>query len=600
MRLFLITFAAGLSLTPGALRADATIRYKIETSSIAAMPSGLGNSTTVVYMKGNKGATMSGGSATIIDFAKQQVTMVDTARKKYATIPASEYGSRIEAIMPDAGAGPGGIAADILKSMKTTCDSKNPGVSEVIQGVQTEERDVTCTTTMTMPSGSQQQGPLAPSMNMKFVMKIWSALPIERMRVPALWELSGYELWQKYFMNPFETSGKMAPMGMGPMFEAISKDQSVALRTSMEMYMDMPSFGTAGAASNTPLMKMTNEVVELSVAPLDDSLFSIPADCSAAPFGDVMNGLTQAIMDSAKAPRPASGDRGRETIPANIKAYVPSLTPLSRARAVAPPGAKDIQGVVELLVTVGPKGNVEGAEALSGPQQLRMAAIEAVGKWTFRPVIRDGAPVMAYTDASIDFIDGSKVPAPAQFMRDMEAAIERHQQLEEALPRTPQQVFEDLEQDAGGGDKSRRYNLLGPLAMAAVKAGANEKAGLYATELIASAQSDIEGGKKGWNYGNAIHDGHLVLGLVALRKDDVSTARRELLEAGKTPGSPQLNSFGPNMMLANELLERGERETVLEYLDLCWAFWKMGGKQLDSWSEAVRKNDTPFFGGSLR
>jgi hypothetical protein len=49
------------------------------------------------------------------------------------------------------------------------------------------------------------------------------------------------------------------------------------------------------------------------------------------------------------------------------------------------------------------------------------------------------------------------------------------------------------------------------------------------------------------------------LGLIAVHKNDIETARRELLESGKTPGSPTLNSFGPNMILAKELLEKGAR-----------------------------------------
>jgi len=38
-----------------------------------------------------------------------------------------------------------------------------------------------------------------------------------------------------------------------------------------------------------------------------------------------------------------------------------------------------------------------------------------------------------------------------------------------------------------------------------------------------------------------------------LKEGKVEDAKHYLLEAGKTPGSPQLNSFGPDMSLAEEL-----------------------------------------------
>jgi hypothetical protein len=76
-----------------------------------------------------------------------------------------------------------------------------------------------------------------------------------------------------------------------------------------------------------------------------------------------------------------------------------------------------------------------------------------------------------------------------------------------------------------------------------------------------------------WNYGNAIHNGNQVLGLIRLRQGDVEGAKAYLLAAGISPGSPQLDSFGPNMMLARELLERNERLVVTEYVDLIARFW---------------------------
>jgi hypothetical protein len=103
-----------------------------------------------------------------------------------------------------------------------------------------------------------------------------------------------------------------------------------------------------------------------------------------------------------------------------------------------------------------------------------------------------------------------------------------------------------------------------------------------------------------WNYGNAVHKGHLALGWVRLQEGDIEGAKHRLLEAGRTVGSAQLNTFGPNMSLAAELLRRGESEAVLEYLRLCREFWEMGNKQLDYWQWQIRSGQEPDFGANLR
>jgi hypothetical protein len=84
----------------------------------------------------------------------------------------------------------------------------------------------------------------------------------------------------------------------------------------------------------------------------------------------------------------------------------------------------------------------------------------------------------------------------------------------------------------------------------------------------------------------------MVLGLVALRQGNIPEARRYLLESGKTPGSPVLGSFGPDLTLAREFLEKGDRDTVLEFLALCKGFWKMGADQVDAMAAEVRKGGT--------
>lgn len=94
-------------------------------------------------------------------------------------------------------------------------------------------------------------------------------------------------------------------------------------------------------------------------------------------------------------------------------------------------------------------------------------------------------------------------------------------------------------------------------------------------EKLARQALEEDKDSSAWFYGNSVHDYNQWLGLVALRENRLEEARHYLIMAGKSPGSPQLNSFGPDMILAQKLLKRGphEREAVLLYLDLVADFW---------------------------
>jgi len=102
-----------------------------------------------------------------------------------------------------------------------------------------------------------------------------------------------------------------------------------------------------------------------------------------------------------------------------------------------------------------------------------------------------------------------------------------------------------------------------------------------------------------WNYGNAVHQANLALGRLALREGDIERAKHYLIEAGKTPGSPQLDSFSPNMLLAKELLEKGETATVLEYLDLCTKFWRSDHGSISTWKKIIADGKQPNFFANL-
>jgi hypothetical protein len=100
-------------------------------------------------------------------------------------------------------------------------------------------------------------------------------------------------------------------------------------------------------------------------------------------------------------------------------------------------------------------------------------------------------------------------------------------------------------------------------------------------------------------YGPAVHDGNAILGRLALRRGHTQEAKAHLIQAGHTPGGGTLSSFGPNMSLAKELLERGETATVIEYLELCKNFWSYPNNPLEDWIRTIRAGRIPAFGPNL-
>ncbi len=143
--------------------------------------------------------------------------------------------------------------------------------------------------------------------------------------------------------------------------------------------------------------------------------------------------------------------------------------------------------------------------------------------------------------------------------------------------------------------EQERFYALNDAAKQSFVLGKVEDARKYARELLALLPK-FPGD---WNYGNAVQDGNLVLGRIAVQEGRIDDAKQHLIEAGKSPGSPQMDSFGPNMSLAKDLLENGERDVVLKYFELCSNFWQMDYGQLSQWTRDVKAGGIPDFGANL-
>jgi hypothetical protein len=144
-------------------------------------------------------------------------------------------------------------------------------------------------------------------------------------------------------------------------------------------------------------------------------------------------------------------------------------------------------------------------------------------------------------------------------------------------------------------DEQSRFYALNRAAKSSLNQGQDTDAKCFAEELEQLAPKY----KKDWNYGNAVQDFNIVLGSLALKAGDVEAARKRLLAAGRSPGSPQMNTFGPNMTLAQELLAKGKKAVVLEYFELCRKFWEMDEGKLDEWKKDIQHNRVPDFGANL-
>ena len=143
--------------------------------------------------------------------------------------------------------------------------------------------------------------------------------------------------------------------------------------------------------------------------------------------------------------------------------------------------------------------------------------------------------------------------------------------------------------------EEKRFYALGAAAKESFDSGKIDDARNFAQELMALTPNYTND----WNYGNAVQDANLVLGRIAVREGKIDEAKNFLAASGKSNGSPQMNSFGPNMSLALDLLKKGEREAVLEHFMRCRMFWKKDHGKLDLWMSEVIAGKTPDFGANL-
>ncbi|MES9828409.1 MAG: tetratricopeptide repeat protein [Candidatus Thiodiazotropha sp.] len=137
--------------------------------------------------------------------------------------------------------------------------------------------------------------------------------------------------------------------------------------------------------------------------------------------------------------------------------------------------------------------------------------------------------------------------------------------------------------------KYHAFTKMDDQAYEELKSGNYDEARSISTELLKVAEQY----KDDWNYGNALHHGNTVLGLIAIKEGKIDQAIKYLRKSGNVEGSPQLDSFGPSRCLAMELLLKDRNHEVIEYLESVESFWEHGYKELPKWIKIIRSGEIP-------
>ena len=95
----------------------------------------------------------------------------------------------------------------------------------------------------------------------------------------------------------------------------------------------------------------------------------------------------------------------------------------------------------------------------------------------------------------------------------------------------------------------------------------------------------------------AVQRANTILGRVALRTGRLAAAKQYLLDSADVRAAPDIALSGPTLVLARELIEGGERDAVLEYLEICMKLWARGENILRIWIADLKNGKTPNLGG---
>ncbi len=129
---------------------------------------------------------------------------------------------------------------------------------------------------------------------------------------------------------------------------------------------------------------------------------------AGSPFGTLLLALdARAVPPPAPAVKPQAPPE-RPSVPVRVGGGVQAAKLIFGPKPVYPPLARTTrtQGTVRIRAWIGRDGTIRNLQLLSGPPLLVQAALDAVGRWRYRPTLLNGQPVEVLTDIDVNFTIG--------------------------------------------------------------------------------------------------------------------------------------------------------------------------------------------------
>jgi len=163
-----------------------------------------------------------------------------------------------------------------------------------------------------------------------------------------------------------------------------------------------------------------------------------------------------------------------------------------------------------------------------------------------------------------------------------------------------EQALSQIKKERSRARDRDRKKLLVNLSKVGLELKKYDRTRAFATELILDFGNDQDD----FGYEEAAHKGNIVLGRIALAENDIAKAKEHLLIAIRAPlRSESVWLSDIDFDLARELLAKGEKDAILEYLRLCLSLrerekesvdlYKSEISALKSWQEQIKTGKVP-------